>query len=292
MPDWEFLSRYLAGEYKGVWEELQSLGEIVEPSLKTDALAVARETMKRVCANLDMIVHRLRKLGFEFEQSDRVFVPAKPNALQFLDRFEQQWGILPFSVRAWYECVHSVNLIASKSLSKNLIKSLDPIFIALSFSSSTKLADEVLDADELRWYIQGINFLSLEESLKEVLQSQEKFKRDWEQGKVDEWTRNYYLERGIDPTISPSNINFLPVGMSMSTCEPMGFKVGFASADCVMRDDNQEIRFVDFLREQLLFEQLLSGHCAKNQQYNYLYIGRLPDHSQVASEITRGLFPF
>ncbi|GAA6616255.1 hypothetical protein [Scytonema sp. NUACC26] len=284
-----FFSRYLAGDRQSVWSELQALGEIIEPSLRADALAVAREIMRRVKLNLEIIVHRLKKLGFEFSDPKRVLVPVQSHTLQLLDDFEQQWGTLPFSVRAWYECVHLVNLFALKSISKDLIQTLDPTLIAVSFSSYLQKSD-YLDDDELRWYMQGITFLSLEESLTEVLESKQKFRQDWREGKVDNWTRNYCLQNKIDPEVL--TVNFLPVGMTMSTCEPMRFEVGMAKADCTISDDGNEIKFVDFLRYRLLFGGLLYGHCAKNQQYDYLYIGEMPNHSQITAEILEGLLSF
>jgi hypothetical protein len=290
MPEQSFFSRYLAGDHQNVWEELQALGEIVEQPLRTDALDVARETMRRVKINLEMIVHRLKKLGFQFLESDQAFVPAQSHTLQFLDDFEQRWGTLPLSVRAWYEYVHSVNLFASKPLLKDLIKSLDPTLIALNFYSGSNLFDYLSDNDELLWYMQGITFVSLSESLTEALESKKKFQQDWAEGKVDDWTRNYCLKNQIDPMIL--TVDFLPVGMTMSTCEPMGFEVGTAKADCVISDDDDEIRFVDFLRGRLLLGGLLHGHCARNQQYDHVYIGKMPNHPVIISEILEGLLLF
>ncbi len=283
-----FYSRYLIGDRESVWSELQELGEIIEPSVRTDALAVARETMRRVKLNLEIIIPQIRKLGFEFLDSERVFVPVHSRSLQLLDDFEQSWGTLPFSVRAWYECVHSINLFASQPISKDLIESLDTNLISVSFSNC--LNKSVRLDDELRWYMQGITFLSLEESLTEVLESKEQFKQDWREGKVDDWTRNYYLQNKIDPEVL--TVEFLPVGMTMSNCEPMKFEVGMAKADCTISDDGNEIKFVDFLRERLLFGELLHGHCSKNQQYDYLYIGKMPNHLQITSEILEGLLLF
>ncbi|WP_225896568.1 hypothetical protein [Amazonocrinis nigriterrae] len=70
MPQQSFLSRYLAGDHENVWKELQALDEIVEQPLRNDALAVARETMRRVKINLKMILHCLKKLGFQFLESN------------------------------------------------------------------------------------------------------------------------------------------------------------------------------------------------------------------------------
>jgi hypothetical protein len=62
-----FLDRYLRGEYVQVWDELQALGEAVrDEPLYSDARAVAHETMRRVRANLELLVPRLRAAGYDF----------------------------------------------------------------------------------------------------------------------------------------------------------------------------------------------------------------------------------
>lgn len=59
--------RYVAGDRRQVWEELQALGEAVrtEPHA-ADALAVAYETMRRVEANVRTLVERLPTLDYRF----------------------------------------------------------------------------------------------------------------------------------------------------------------------------------------------------------------------------------
>src|SRR6266849_6050327 len=62
-----YLERYLAGEYELVWDELVALGaEVREEPLYSDALAVARETMRRVRKNLEMLIPRLVTIGYQF----------------------------------------------------------------------------------------------------------------------------------------------------------------------------------------------------------------------------------
>jgi len=62
-----YLERYLAGEYEQVWAELEALGEAVrEEPLHGDALAVARSTMRRVRENLEVLIPRLVKAGYQF----------------------------------------------------------------------------------------------------------------------------------------------------------------------------------------------------------------------------------
>lgn len=62
-----YLERYLAGEREGVWDELCALGPAVfgEP-LYTDAVAVARELMRRVRHNIEHLIPRLIEIGYVF----------------------------------------------------------------------------------------------------------------------------------------------------------------------------------------------------------------------------------
>jgi hypothetical protein len=62
-----YLERYLSGEFEQVWAELEALGEAVrDEPLYSDALAVARETMRRVRQNLEMLIPRLVAGGYQF----------------------------------------------------------------------------------------------------------------------------------------------------------------------------------------------------------------------------------
>jgi hypothetical protein len=62
-----FLERYERGEYEQVWEELLALGAAVrEEPLYADALAVARETMRRARHNIEVLIPRLVRVGYQF----------------------------------------------------------------------------------------------------------------------------------------------------------------------------------------------------------------------------------
>ncbi len=59
-----FLERYASGEHEQVGDELLALGTAVrEEPLYTGALAVARETMRRVRHNIAALVARLTEIG-------------------------------------------------------------------------------------------------------------------------------------------------------------------------------------------------------------------------------------
>ncbi len=61
------LSRYLAGAYEQVWEELLCIGEDGrrEPWF-TEARTVAQETSRRVRHNCELLIARLEQLGWRF----------------------------------------------------------------------------------------------------------------------------------------------------------------------------------------------------------------------------------
>jgi hypothetical protein len=62
-----YIERYMAGVHEQVWAELQALGELVrEEPLFSDARSAARETMRRVRRNFEVLVPRLQAIGYTF----------------------------------------------------------------------------------------------------------------------------------------------------------------------------------------------------------------------------------
>lgn len=128
-----YLERYLASEHEGVWAELLAIGERVrEEPVYSDALAVARETMRRARHNVKTLILRLEALGYEFgyhwlaEEPQRRFTdeqiaeierecphfrPPQPDLPERLAELEAQAGMLPLSLQAWYEEVGTVNFV-------------------------------------------------------------------------------------------------------------------------------------------------------------------------------------
>jgi hypothetical protein len=121
-----YLERYLSGERQQVWDELLARGEQVraEPLL-SDARAVAHETMKRVKANIEVLVTRLLSIGYSFSyQSDPaktngswwgdsypIYEPPLADVERRLNQLEEKIGPMPRSLRAWYEVVGTINFI-------------------------------------------------------------------------------------------------------------------------------------------------------------------------------------
>jgi hypothetical protein len=67
-----YLERYTSGEYEAVWNELMALGAgVFDQPVHSDALAVARETMRRAQTNIVTILARLKEMGYEFDTTHR-----------------------------------------------------------------------------------------------------------------------------------------------------------------------------------------------------------------------------
>jgi hypothetical protein len=130
-----FLDRYRQGEYQQVWDELLAQGKAIrrEP-LFTDASAVAHETMRRVRQNIEVLIPRLRTLGYHFgefwgqdplphwrreasssEENPTFlpFVPPHSEVHQYLEQLEQAVGPLPLSLRVFYVEVGGVNFLGT-----------------------------------------------------------------------------------------------------------------------------------------------------------------------------------
>lgn len=121
-----YLERYLAGEYEQVWDELLGLGAAVRtPPRYHDAHAVAREAVLRVRHNIEALIPRLEAVGYQFGYGwvhghqfpsgppDRVFAPPPPNVAQLLAELEARTGVLPLSLRTFYEVVGAVNFVGA-----------------------------------------------------------------------------------------------------------------------------------------------------------------------------------
>src|SRR5947209_3684386 len=110
--------RYINGEFEQVWIELEALGEAVQREpLRSDALAVAAETMCRVRCNIEAIAGRLEKIGYHFAAGSPSMAVLEPlqNHAELEARLEHLVGPIPLSVSAWYTNVGAVNFMGQHS---------------------------------------------------------------------------------------------------------------------------------------------------------------------------------
>ena len=110
-----WLDRYRNGECDTVWSEMLSLGAAIRGQESLEhGQAVARETMSRARTNVELVVDRLRKLGYRFEHQEKAHVPPQPVHLARLREFEQRFGPLPLSLRFFHELVGTVDFTQSQ----------------------------------------------------------------------------------------------------------------------------------------------------------------------------------
>jgi hypothetical protein len=109
-----FYDRYLAGDRVEVWKELRQLGRAARGQQAPDVLAVAYETMERVCGNIKLLVERLHKLHYEFEHSP--FEEPDATSRGILKKIDRKPGPLPLSLRVFYDLIGSVTFIGHHEL--------------------------------------------------------------------------------------------------------------------------------------------------------------------------------
>ena len=151
----DYLERYRGGEYERVWEELQSLGPNVrrEPYY-SQARGVAAETMRRVRRDCELIVSRLRALGYVFGTypdgkrrgypTVEPLAPPTPAAGEMTAELEAEFGPLPLSLVAFWQEVGSVDLVGMRP---GWPDGLDPLVVdppegALSWVYDTEADEE------------------------------------------------------------------------------------------------------------------------------------------------------
>lgn len=161
-----FYQNYLQGSYQEVYDKLVALQEqvYVEPYY-TDALLVAREMMRRVRHNLELLVPRLHQLGYQFgkgfteglspeeralvENDAPIFKAADSKTPEKIQMLEQLTGTLPLALTCWYEGVGSVNLVglfpSTKDRNVDLDYGcvLDPLFM-YSIEMAIRMVSEYL----------------------------------------------------------------------------------------------------------------------------------------------------
>lgn len=127
MSSW--YDRYLQGAYQEVYDELLTMQEqVFDEPIYAEALAVAREMMRRVRHNIEVLIPRLQEMDYDFgagffDEEDSpelvahimedapIFRPPDEKTPHQVARLEQLVGPLPLSLKCWYEEVGSVNLI-------------------------------------------------------------------------------------------------------------------------------------------------------------------------------------
>lgn len=206
-----YFERYAAGEREAVWDELIGLGEHVRNGpLFDDALAVARETVRRARHNVELLHGRLLALGYRFADPDAAFAPAGPDAPDRIAEVEQRLGTLPLLARAWYESLASVDFSQAE---EQLRGPTGPDVNGLG--SHPALILQSLDRGWQAWLDMRVEREQDPQQLAHL---------------ADEHPEYY---RQLTAPLEP----FLPTGGVASNCEPHGFALPCLGADGVLYND-------------------------------------------------------
>ena len=143
----ELFDRYQKGFYQEIYDELLLMqAQVFEEPVYEDAQMVAREIMKRVRYNLELIISRLHRMGYEFgkgsffddespeikasiAQEVPIFKAPTWETSEKVKQLEHLTGTLPLSLKFWYEEVGCVNLIGLFPSSNDRAFSLDDGFM-------------------------------------------------------------------------------------------------------------------------------------------------------------------
>ncbi len=107
------LSKYEAGEHEAVWHHIRSLDNLNEEQ-RTEVVAVAEATMRRVARNVDLLSDRLAKRGWLAlfsEHSALRTMPAHSDRSVFIQIEEECGAPLPPTLFAFWKCVGGVNWV-------------------------------------------------------------------------------------------------------------------------------------------------------------------------------------
>ncbi len=142
--------RYQKGYYQEVYDELLTIQErIYEPQIYEEALRITKEIMRRVRDNIELLIPRLRDIGYHFgegfsespeeeaywEQAAPIYRAPTPETPEHVAELEQLAGTLPLTLKCCYEVVGSVNFVGTFPISENQKdriaygSDLDPLFI-------------------------------------------------------------------------------------------------------------------------------------------------------------------
>jgi hypothetical protein len=151
-----YSKRYLDGDFVRVWDELQALGpEVRREPHHSQAREVAAETMRRVRRNCEVIVSRLRSMGYVFGTypdgtrrsyaAEPPLVPPSDTTRAALAELEEMAGPLPLSLVAFWQEVGSVDLVG---MHPSWPDGLDPLVVDPPEGALYWLEDTEDDTDD------------------------------------------------------------------------------------------------------------------------------------------------
>ncbi len=207
----DLLARYRRGEHEAVWRELHA-HDAIAGDCRTEALAVAAETMTRVARCADVLAERLASRGWK-ALTDRLRSPPDAGDSRIMDDIESFTSApLPPTLRAFWEKVGGIDFVwnygndqPAPDLGPDLpMAEMDPLCVSPPGDVEYLLAE-------------------------------------WEE-------RRSTLDPDLD---DPCNLDLAPDYLhkaDISGGAPYGIELPYLGADPVFVNEEHGIRFVDYLR--------------------------------------------
>jgi hypothetical protein len=150
-----WLARYRAGERGQVWDELAQLGGAVcEPHALEEVQLVCDEMAGRARHNVEVIVERLSRQGFQFHTNDDAqtplmpHIPPTPAAAEHAAWLEERFGPVPLTLLSWVRVVGDVWLVGTHPDWPSSA-SADPLVIQVEGSHYP--GESIRDSFEAEW---------------------------------------------------------------------------------------------------------------------------------------------
>lgn len=147
----DLFERYTSGQQAQVWHELRRLGDRVrEPEVLEQAQAVCDEMARRARRNIELIIGRLRGIGYEFFTNDDERKPIEPlagptaQAQELVRWLEHQIGPVPLAVSSWMRIVGDVWLVGAAPGWPDADKA-DPLVIQLELAHYEDSLENIQD---------------------------------------------------------------------------------------------------------------------------------------------------
>ncbi len=103
------LERYEAGEFEAVWREIRALGDL-DDEQRSDVMAVALATMRRVAQNADLVAERLRQRGWRPLSNEDLRVRPHASDQATIEAVENLSGEpVPPSLAAFWQVVGGID---------------------------------------------------------------------------------------------------------------------------------------------------------------------------------------
>jgi hypothetical protein len=162
-----FYDRYINGQTKQVYQEIQDLGQdAFLPNNLPEIEKVLTETFERVAYNLHIIYNELKQMDYLFKANPKHNFEKplhKPLAntsilLEKIASAVEPYGYVPLSLQYFYKIVGGVNFVWDYEINEDFIWQMaDPIQVASIDSVEQELSDKYWRED-MQQYVEDENF--------------------------------------------------------------------------------------------------------------------------------------